>query len=211
MTADGLADTPYLLDGVNPGLNNALNGNIVYGIINPSDMSLMSANVIESSKGSGTTHVTQFKNLQLIGDRLVMSTALNGAFIQGDKTLASSYAAKLEGATLTVNLNTLNAERGYCTGQNIGADFLAIIDESANTLYSVGYVMATGTHLHAYNLTSGEYKGSTPLTSKISSISSAAFNSDSKELLTACYAKDLGTICGTAEAPVYSSLSLIHI
>lgn len=205
MTVNGLQDAEYRLGGVEVAIDNTLNGNVVYGAIDATEMRLMSANALKATKGNGTTHVTQLKSLQLAGDRLAVCMSLNGGFEQGTNTLTASSTGKLEGATVLISTATLNAERGYCTGKNIGGDYLAIIDEGANTLYTIGYVMTDGILLHSFDLNTTDYKGATKLAEE-GTVYSALFDSSTKDLLVSAYAKKLGKLCGTETAsPEYSA------
>ncbi|MDE6628539.1 MAG: hypothetical protein K2K36_04135 [Muribaculaceae bacterium] len=206
MLANGLSSADYLLNGVDIAINNELSGNVVYGAIATEDMRLMSANALAAEKGNSTTHATQVKNFQLIDGVLALSMSANGSFSQNGDMITGTSTNKYEGVTVTISTATLNAVQGYCSGKNIGGDFLAIIDEEANTTYTAGYVMSDGILLHAFDTATGEYKNSTQLSEKISSISGACFNAETKDILVCAYAKDLGTLCGSeATAPVFSA------
>ncbi len=181
--------------------------NIVYGVVDCATMTCESAGAL---KATGTANNAQLQNIVAYDGEFYLCGSLNGGFAQGETTLGTSQAAKLENMVARVKTNDLSATL-YLSKKNIGNDFYAIEAADDNKLYTYGYVLGDATtYLFSYDLTTGELLDSTALWKGTSTVLSACFNNETHQLVGTTYSKQLKNFIGDETEATTDAYSAFH-
>lgn len=195
-----LADADYSFMGQPVEISTENKNNIVCGVVDCATLECETVTALKATvSGDVTSHNAQIQSGMVVDDTFYLCGSVQGGYEQDGVSLGTSTGiypvtgkVGLENMVVALSTADLKARDLYLSGKAIGNDLYVIESADANRLYALGYVMGESIcSLREYDLATSELLGETVLSLGSTSLRTAYFNNDTKQLLVTAYAKQL--------------------